>query len=221
MTEAKISRRKFLLVTGGVVGATVLTCAGLALAGGEQPEIDFINTTYGEENEMKDKILVTYASRAGSTAGVADAIGKTLAANGTQVDVKPMNEVKDLGPYRAVVAGSAIHGGIWLPEGMEFLQTYQTELESRPFAAFLVCITLAMKNGEQYREGIKERMAPVRSLVEPVSEGYFAGALDLSKLSGIVKLGMGAVVALGIFPKGDHRDWTAIQSWAESIREKL
>jgi menaquinone-dependent protoporphyrinogen oxidase len=59
---------------------------------------------------MNDKILVTYASRAGSTAGVAEAIGKTLVENGAQVDVLPMKNVKDLTPYRVVVAGSAIRG---------------------------------------------------------------------------------------------------------------
>jgi menaquinone-dependent protoporphyrinogen oxidase len=51
---------------------------------------------------MNNKILVTYASRAGSTAGVAEAIGKTLAENGALVDVIPMNEIKDLSPYQAV-----------------------------------------------------------------------------------------------------------------------
>ncbi|MCC6168651.1 MAG: flavodoxin, partial [Caldilineaceae bacterium] len=74
---------------------------------------------------MNDKILVAYASRAGSTAGVAEAIGKTLAEGGAQVDVRPMQEVKDLTPYTAVVAGSAIQGGQWLPEAIQFIQTHR------------------------------------------------------------------------------------------------
>ena len=39
---------------------------------------------------MPDKILVTYASRHASTAGVAEAIGKTLSEKGANVDVLPM-----------------------------------------------------------------------------------------------------------------------------------
>ena len=45
---------------------------------------------------MSRKILVTYASRAGSTAEVAEAIGKTLIDKGVQVDVLSMNNVKDI-----------------------------------------------------------------------------------------------------------------------------
>lgn len=49
---------------------------------------------------MSDKILVTYASRAGSTAGVAVAIGKTLLDGGLQVDVRPMDEVNECRLWR-------------------------------------------------------------------------------------------------------------------------
>src|SRR5690349_16479148 len=100
---------------------------------------------------MSNKILITYASRAGSTAGVAEAIGKTFAEQGIEVDVCPMQEVQDLSPYRAVVVGSAIRGCKWLPEAMQFVQSHQTELAQKPFAVFQVCITLAMPHAEKYR----------------------------------------------------------------------
>ncbi len=48
---------------------------------------------------LPKKILVTYASRGDSTAGVVDAIGKTLAERGLDVEVCPMKEVYDLTPY--------------------------------------------------------------------------------------------------------------------------
>ena len=171
---------------------------------------------------MSNKILVTYASRAGSTAGVAEAIGKTLTENGAQVDVLPMKEVKDLSQYRAVVAGSAIRGAKWLPEAMQFMQTYQAALSRKPFAAFMVCITLAMPNAEKYRGGLTDWLKPVRDFVRPVSEGYFAGALDFTKLPITPNtLLMRVAVALGVFPLGDHRDWNAIRAWAGDLAVKL
>lgn len=169
-----------------------------------------------------EKILVTYASRAGSTAGVAEAIGKTLAEKGFAVDVLPMLDVSSLTPYRAVVAGSAIHGQKWLPEAMKFLSDHRTELSSLPFASFMVCITLSMSNARQYMEGLKSWMIPVRELVQPVSEGYFAGALNFSKLPiSFNVLAMRLVVLFGVWKQGDHRDWDAINTWAEGLPSKL
>ncbi len=170
---------------------------------------------------MNDRILVTYASRNGSTAGVAEAIGKTLAEAGAQVDVLPMQDVKDLVPYRAVVAGSAIQAAQWLPEAMQFIQAHRAELARKPFAAFLVCMTLAMKNGN-YREHVATWLEPVRALVQPVSEGLFAGALDIRKIPSFGdRLKFRLSVASGVWSEGDHRDWNAIHAWAESLRPWL
>jgi len=167
---------------------------------------------------MSNKILVAYASRAGSTAGVAEAIGKTLADSGAQVDVRPMSDAPDLAAYDAVVAGSAIRGGKWLPEAMQFMREHRAELRQKPFAAFQVCITLAMRGGEKYREGVSTWLEPVRKLARPMSEGFFAGALDFSKLPfGFDILFMRLAVAVGIFPPGDHRDWDAIRAWAGQL----
>jgi menaquinone-dependent protoporphyrinogen oxidase len=121
---------------------------------------------------MNSKILVTYASQNGSTAGVAEAIADTLADSGLQVEVLPVSEVRDLSSYRAVVAGSAIQSGAWLPEAMQFVQANRAELARKPFAAFLVCMTLAMKNGD-YRQQVSAWLDPVRALARPVSVALF------------------------------------------------
>ncbi|MEJ2554909.1 MAG: flavodoxin domain-containing protein [Anaerolineae bacterium] len=170
---------------------------------------------------MSDKILVTYASRTGSTAGVAEAIGKTLSESGAQVEVRPMEDVKDLAPYRAVVAGSAIQGRQWLPEAMQFVQAHQVSLAQKPFAAFLVCMTLTISNGK-YRAQVADWLQPVRALVKPVSEGFFAGVLDISKVPSFSdRLKFRLSVVFGVWSEGDHRDWNAIRAWAESTRPLL
>jgi menaquinone-dependent protoporphyrinogen oxidase len=167
---------------------------------------------------VPDKILVTYASRLGSTAGVAEAIGKTLHDNGAEVEVRRMEEVTDLTPYRAVVAGSAIRGKQWLPEAVQFMQAHQAELKQKPFAAFLVCMTLAMKSGEKYRPHVASFLDPVRAVARPVSEGLFAGALDIGKIPSFSdRLKFRLSVLFGVWREGDHRDWSAIRDWAASL----
>lgn len=171
---------------------------------------------------MDTKILVTYATRFGSTAGVAEAISKTLAENGAQVSVLPMNAVKNLSGYDAVVAGSAINGGAWLPEAMQFVREHQMELKSKPFAAFLVCMTLTMRNGEQYRTHVASWLDPVRMLVRPVSDGLFAGGLDIAKIPSFEdRLKFRLSVLFGVWKEGDHRDWNAIRTWAVQLTSLL
>lgn len=171
---------------------------------------------------MSQKILVTYASRTGSTVGVAEAIGKTLIEGGAHVDVLPMKEVTDLSAYRAVVAGSAIQNKQWLPEAMQFIRSNRVELDRRPFAAFLVCMTLAMRNGENYRPAVSAFLDPLRALVRPVSEGLFAGALDIAKIPSIAdRLKFRISLMTGVWAEGDHRDWNAIRAWAGGLPSKL
>jgi menaquinone-dependent protoporphyrinogen oxidase len=189
---------------------------------------DFFNLEDEEGIQaMNDKILVTYASRNGSTAGVAEAIGKTLAKSGAQVDVLAMKDVEDLSPYRAVVAGSAIQAQQWLPEAMQFVRDHRAELASKPFAVFLVCMTLAIKNGI-YREQVAAWLDPVCTIVKPVSggknipRGMFAGVLDIRKVPSFSdRLKFRLSIKMGVWSEGDHRDWNAIHAWAESLRPLL
>jgi menaquinone-dependent protoporphyrinogen oxidase len=171
---------------------------------------------------MNDKILVSFASRTGSTAEVAKAIGDALMTDGAQADVMPMKDVKDLAQCRAVVVGSAIHKSKWLPEAMQFIQVHQAVLAQKPLALFTVCITLAMSNTDRYRQTVAKWVEPVHLQVSPVSEGLFAGMLDFSRMPPTLDtLLLRAAVAFRVFPKGDHRDWDAIRLWATSIHPLL
>ena len=166
---------------------------------------------------MQRKILVTYASRAGSTQAVAQAIGETLTLAGAKVDVLSVREAIDLAPYQAVVAGSAIQGGKWLPEAMRFVEMNQSTLALRPFAAFLVCMSLATSDGED-RLRVASWLAPVRARVRPVSEGLFAGALNIRRARPAgTRHKTHPSLFIGAWPEGDYRDWGAINLWAQRL----
>ena len=105
---------------------------------------------------------------------------------------------------------------------MDFISANQHALSQKPFATFLVCMTLAMKNGEKYRPFVADFINPVRTMVKPVSEAQFAGTLDLKKIPSLGdRIKFGISILLGVWKQGDHRDWNAINSWAASLNSRL
>ena len=170
---------------------------------------------------MINRILITYASQGGSTAGVAETIGKTLSTNGVVVDVLPMKAVTDLSPYQAVVIGSAVHSGKWLPEAMAFIERNQSSLRKVPTAIFQVCMMMATSN-EQYRRMVPDWLAPLRTQIRPIAEGSFAGALWPNQYPKVSeKLGLRIFLASVKLKAGDYRDWDAIRAWAENLHPLL
>lgn len=171
---------------------------------------------------MTNKLLVTYASHTGSTEGIAQFIGKTLSDLGETVDVISMNEVTDISKYNSVIAGSAIQSGKWLPEAVNFIEIYKNELNKKSFAAFLVCMTLAMKKADSYSSFVSGFLDPIRKMVKPKSEGLFAGILDLNKIPSFGdRLKFRISILFGIWKEGDHRDWEAIKVWSTNLRSLL
>jgi menaquinone-dependent protoporphyrinogen oxidase len=215
--KTKITRRQFLLLTGGTVGATVLACGGLAVLGTREPEIKFIRESYESDPKMKNKILVAYASKCGSTGEVAQVIGQTLANSGNMVDVRPISDVGDLSPYQAIVLGSAIRVAKWLPEASAFVETNRQALGRIPTAYFTVCMTLS-KDNEESRRKAAAFLDPVRQIAKPVEEGFFAGKMDYGKLSFIDHL---LITKVKPIPEGDFRNWQAIQTWAQALPARL
>ncbi len=170
---------------------------------------------------MSAHILVTYASQGGSTAGIALAVGRSLAAAGALVDVCPAAEVAGLGRYQAAVIGSAVHSGKWMPEAAAFVERNRDGLRRIPTAIFQVCMMLATGN-TRYRAIVSDWLASYRSMLRPAAEASFAGALlpgQYPKLTD--RLGLRIFLAAIHLKAGDYRDWDAVRAWAESLRPLL
>lgn len=165
---------------------------------------------------MADRILVAYATRYGSTAGIAEAIGDELRKAGDEVDVRPVTEVDDLSPYRAVIIGSPIYMGKWLPESQVFIERHQQHLRSMPVAYFTMGLTIKEGDPEILRKA-EASMDQVRMLVKPVDIALFAGRLESSSLSFTDR----TIVKLIRAKTGDFRNWEAVRAWAEAVRPKL
>lgn len=192
----------------------MLACAGLSFIATREPEIEMKQDSFG--GTMNNKILVAYATKSGSTVDVAQTIGKTLADKGASVDVMPVKSVKSLDGYRAVVIGSGIRMGNWLPEAVEFVRQNQAKLNQLPTAFFTVHL-LNLDDSETSRTNRALYTEPMRKIVAPKTEIFFAGKLEYAKLSLFEKL----ISRMMKAPEQDLRDWNKIRAWAESVYPML
>ncbi len=165
---------------------------------------------------MSDKILIAYATKAGSTVEVAEAIAEELRDAGADVEVHPAKDVKTLSPYGAVILGSGIRMGTLLPDATKFVEKHQEALSQVPVAYFVVCLTMK-DDTEENRSTVEAYLGPVREMVEPVDIGLFAGVIDYSKLSFTARTMSKAMKV----SEGDFRNWEAIRAWARQLHDRL
>jgi menaquinone-dependent protoporphyrinogen oxidase len=162
------------------------------------------------------KILVTYATRAGSTCEVAEYVAEVLRATGAIVDVKYVTAVHEVQGYDAVVVGSAIRMGRWLPEAVEFVQANREPLSHIPTAYFVVS-GLLRNDIPDIRRKVLAYLDPVCKMVEPTSIGLFAGKIGYSSIGGFDRSIVDAVSS----SEGDWRNWEAIRGWALGLQSIL
>ncbi len=212
MTTQKLARRDVLKLGGLALAGTAVACSGLGYVVTRTPDSATPDLSLGKETPVNQTILVAYATRAGSTAEIAAAIGQTLAARGFGVDVRPVKQVSSLSGYQAVILGSAIRMGRWLPEMMTFIQTNQSALNALPTAIFTVHM-LNAGDDEASRTARESYTAPVRALLPDVPEAFFTGVMDFSRLSFLDRFIARMVKAV----ESDQRDWDAIRRWAGEL----
>jgi len=159
------------------------------------------------------RVLVTAASRHGSTAEIAAALAAQLVRCGLDVTVKPPDGDADPAEYDAVVLGSAVYTGRWLDVARTFAQEHWYELRQRPVWLF--------------------SSGPIGDPLQPVEEGtdgarllgalgarghrVFPGRLDRAELGFAETI----ITRMIRAPDGDFRDFAEIRTWAEEIGRAL
>jgi len=168
---------------------------------------------------MDDKILITFASRYGSTKQVAEKIAAVLQERNYSVDVIPVNKVKSLSGYSFIILGAALYIGNMLKPARHFLTRFRAELVNHKVA--LIALGPTHLHDDEMTANDQQQLDAILAKTPwftPVSKIVFGGKYDPARLKFFDKL-IATLPAspLHNLPASDARDWTAITRWAQSL----
>lgn len=157
------------------------------------------------------RVLVTYASKHGSTKEIAERIATALNSHGVTADLLRANHVDEINGYDAVVIGSAVYFGSWMKEAIELVERLRPAL-----AGSRVWLFSSGPLGDQ--PGVDPpQAAQLATSPNVVEHRLFAGAMSKERLSLVERALVKGVKA----PYGDFREWSEIDSWAATIAQHL
>ncbi|WAL44658.1 flavodoxin domain-containing protein [Rhodococcus pyridinivorans] len=169
-------------------------------------------------------VLIGYATARGSTREIAERIAAGLESRGA-VELRALGDIASVRTYEALVVGSAIHNGQWLPEASDAIHRLCAEPVGRPVWAFSVSSVgatstiLSPRVAAYLRRVTPEPRAVqnLRSVADVRDHRFFAGVIASGDWAGIGRI----VFRLMGGHYGDARDWVDVDAWTERIREGL
>ena len=163
-------------------------------------------------------VLVVYASRYGSTKGIAEFIAGRLRERGLDAEALSVDASPDPAAFDAVVLGSAVYLGRWMKEAVAFAERHRASLTSRP-AWLFSSGPLTLKDGVTMDDPdvVPQEIAALQEMIQPRGHRIFFGALDPGKLGFAQRALRHLPAARAVLPEGDFRDWNAISTWADEI----
>jgi menaquinone-dependent protoporphyrinogen oxidase len=156
-------------------------------------------------------VLVTYGSKMGGTAGIAEAIGDRLTRRGLTVEIIEAGQLGDVHRFDAIVLGSALYTGRWRPECVDLVRRLAKGSYPGPIWLFHSGPLGEDADEPQPLPGAVDSAARTLRVRDVAT---FAGWMP-EHPKGFVARMMARNVA------GDYRDWEAIDAWADGIADAL
>jgi menaquinone-dependent protoporphyrinogen oxidase len=157
------------------------------------------------------RILVTYATKHGSTEEVAEVVAERLREAGLGTHLVPASEVAGLDRYDGVVLGAALYMGRVPHDARHLLKRFHPVLATKPVAVFgMGPLTLREHDVADSRRHVDAALARVPD-VEPFAVAVFGGVLRPAEQR----------FPFNHMPASDARDWEVIRAWAEEIARVL
>ena len=171
------------------------------------------------------KILVAYASKLGSTEGIAERLAERLTAAGLDAELRPARAVADLIGYDAYVIGSAAYMGHWQAEAVELVRRGLAVLAGRPVWLFSSGPLGHEPTDAQGRDlraaSVPTEIPEFLDAIHPRDHRVFFGSLDPDRLGFRDQLIRMMPAGRALLPEGDFRDWSEIELWADGIAGSL
>lgn len=165
-------------------------------------------------------VLVTFATKHGGTAGIAERIAERLRAGGLDVAVQPVKQVRDVAAYDAIVLGSALYMFHWMGAARSFAAHNHGALSGKPLWLFSSGpIEAVVKQGRDSLEVSGPREIDTLRRLNPRDHQVFFGAWSRTyRPSGLMERFVNMMpAARAAFPDADLRDWPRIEAWADGI----
>ncbi len=166
-----------------------------------------------DQRRLPHRILVTYATVGGSTAEIAQALAGPLLEAGFDIDVDPVRHVRSLDRFTAVVVGSALYHGFWLPDAFKFLVHHRRALAERP--VWLFDSGPLDRTAEESVLALPRGVADLARSIGVRGHATFGGRLGRTGLSTAERL----LVLEG--KGGDYRNFDDVRNWALAIARDL
>lgn len=158
-----------------------------------------------------NRVLIGYATRAGSTRDVAGILADEFRTLDCDVDVVDLARSKpSASGYDLVVVGSGINAGLWFSEATSWARTQAPDLSSVPVAVFNVCMYVAEPDR---REETLAYNTQVAKMLDPVASESFAGRYDPEKVNWFKRLLMRSMKKSA----QDDVDPATIRAWAREL----
>lgn len=167
---------------------------------------------------MENKILITYATKYGSTGEIANKIKELLDKSSATIDLVPVDEVNEINQYTTVIVGSAVYMGQWRKNASRFLRKNVSALKDKN-----VWIFSSGPTGEgdpvELLKGwrMPKRLEKILDEIKPKEIKVFNGKLTKEKMNFFDKFIIDKVKA----PVGDFIDWQDVDRWANKIESDL
>lgn len=160
------------------------------------------------------RVLVTAASKHGSTEEIGHAIVEELDRRGIVADFLVPEAVRDVEGFGAVVIGSGVYAGHWLPPGRDLVDRLGPALRERAVWLFS---SGPVGSPEPKPDGDPADVAELLATSGAREHVVFAGRIRREDLGFAER----AIVRALRVPDGDFRDWVAIDAWAGQIGAAL